>query len=298
MARLSSPPVQEGPRVYRLEVRLTPQQRARGVRVLVAAGAAIVALVAAAVLGWIGAVTLTAGATVVGAAATVAQLWIRGKLEHLREPREYRDAIVLLERGDRAGALDACAKAIARTPDAYSPYTLRGLLLAELGRYEESLGSYRDAIARRPDAWIGHSGAGAALLNLGRLPEAVEMLGKALSLGATTPVPRYQLGLALFLRGEYAGAAEAFGEALSLGLGAPNVELVARSLRAWALERTGSVDLAREEQERARPLRGLEEIGAFRDRLRGANLSPVGRLAAWAVGVDTSNEPPVLAERA
>ena len=263
-------------------------------RVLGVAIAALLLIAGAAAMGWIGVVTVTAAATIVGTAATVAQLWIRGKLEHLREPREYREAMALLARGDRAGALDACAKAIARVPGAYSPWTLRGLLLAELGRYEESLAAYREAVTRRPDAWIGHSGAGAALLNLGRLPEAVETLGKALSLGATTPVPRYQLGLALFLRGEYAGAAEAFGEALALGLGAPNVELVARSLRAWALERTGSVDLAREEQERARPLRALDEIGAFRDRLRGANLSPVGRLAAWAVGVDTSNEPPLL----
>lgn len=286
--------MQEAPRIYRIEARLTPRQRSQrlwgGIGGAVAI-AALVALVATAIL------PLVAGIALIAAIAGIvlaAQLLIHGKLEHLREPREYREAILLLEKGDRAGALDAVGRAIARVPDAYSPYTLRGLLLAELGRYEDSLAAYREAITRRPDAWIGWSGAGAALLNLGKLPEAVESLGKALALGTTWAVPRYQLGLALFLRAEYAGAAEAFGEALALDLAAPNIELVARSLRAWALEKTGSVEAAREEQERARPLRGLDEIGAFRDRLRGANLSPVGKLAAWAVGVDTSDEPPRL----
>lgn len=284
----------DAPRIYRIEARLTPRQRAQLLWSAVGAGAgvSVLALLAVfAVLAW--PLTIVLQAVVIASLVTV-QLLIQGKLEHLREPREYRDAIGLLEKGDRAGALEAVGRAIERVPSAHSPWTLQGLLLAELGRYEDSLTAYREAIQRRPDAWIGWSGAGAALLNLGRLAEAVESLGKALALGATWPVPRYQLGLALFLRGEYAGAAEAFGEALALGLTAPNVELVARSLRAWALERTGSVDAAREEQERARPLRSLDEIGAFRDRLRGANLSPVGKLAAWAVGVDTSDEPPRL----
>lgn len=282
------------PRIYRIEARQTPRQRSSS-RWIVAGGIALAAAaIALAALELLPLVIALAGVAAIAGVSVAAWLAVNGKLEHLREPREYREAIAMLEAGDRAGALDAVSRAIARSPDAHSPYTLRGLLLAELGRYDDSLEAYREAITRRPEAWIGWSGAGAALLNLGRLPEAVESLGKALALGATWAVPRYQLGLALFLRAEYAGAAEAFGEALALGLGAPNVELVARSLRAWALEHTGSVDAAREEQERARPLRGLEEIGAFRDRLRGANLSPVGRLAAWAVGVDTSDEPPRL----
>ena len=287
--------MEEAARVYRIEARLTPRQRARSLWSGIAAGAfaaVIVALVALAGVPVLAGLALLAAVLAAGA---IAQLAIRGKLEHLREPREYREAIARLETGDRAGALEAVERAISRLPGAHSPWTLKGLLLSELGRYEDSLAAYREAIERRPDAWVGWSGAGAALLNLGRLTEAVESLGKALALGATWPVPRYQLGLALFLRGEYAGAAEAFGEALALGLNAPNIELVARSLRAWALERTGSVEAAREEQERARPLRGLEEIGAFRDRLRGANLSPVGKLAAWAVGVDTGDEPPRIA---
>ena len=286
--------MQDAPRIYRIEARLTPRQRSQRLWSAIGGGALLVAIVVLVVLAIVPVVLGLAALAAVAGGLIAAQLVIHGKLEHLREPREYRDAILLLEKGDRAGALEAVSRAIARVPDAYSPYTLRGLLLAELGRYEDSLTAYREAITRRPEAWIGWSGAGAALLNLGKLPEAVESLGKALALGATWAVPRYQLGLALFLRAEYAGAAEAFGEALALGLAAPNIELVARSLRAWALERTGSVDAAREEQERARPLKQLEEIGAFRDRLRGANLSPVGKLAAWAVGVDTSDEPPVM----
>lgn len=284
------------PRIYRIEARLSPRQAAQLLWGTVGIVALIVAVTLLPALGvtWLAVVPMQLAGI---AALVLLRLKIQGGLEHLREPREYREAIALLEKGDQAGALEAVGRAIGRVPDACSPWTLQGLLLAELGRYEDSLAAYRQAIKLRPDAWIGWSGAGAALLNLGRLAEAVESLGKALSLGATWPVPRYQLGLALFLRGEYAGAAEAFGEALALGLNAPNVELVARSLRAWALERTGSVDAAREEQERARPLRSLEEIGAFRDRLRGANLSPVGKLAAWAVGVDTSDEPPRLVEQ-
>ena len=286
--------MQEAPRTYRIEARLTPRQRSQRLWSAVAGAVLLIAVVGLVVLAIVPVVIGIALVASIASLLIAAQLLIHGKLEHLREPREYREAILLLEKGDRAGALEAAGRAITRVPEAYSPYTLRGLLLAELGRYDDSLAAYREAITRRPEAWIGWSGAGAALLNLGKLPEAVESLGKALSLGATWAVPRYQLGLALFLRAEYAGAAEAFGEALALGLAAPNIELVARSLRAWALERTGSVDAAREEQERARPLRGLDEIGAFRDRLRGANLSPVGKLAAWAVGVDTSDEPPRL----
>lgn len=287
--------MQESPaRLHRFRPRLTKKQKlsangSAAAGIAVALGATTLSFTGT--LGGVAGLLLAIGAVLGGA---IGWAFFTQGFEAFREPREYRDALRLMSEGHRAEAGKACDAAIARKPEAFAPWTLRGLLLSESGDFEGALAAYREAITRRPDAWIGHSGAGAALLNLGRLPEAVESLGKALSLGASWPVPRYQLGLALFLRGEYSGAAEAFGEALALGLEAPNVELVARSLRAWALEHTGSPDAAREEQERARPLRSLEEIGAFRDRLRGARLSPVGRLAAWAVGVDTADTPPRL----
>jgi Flp pilus assembly protein TadD len=283
-------------RLYRFEPRLTPAQRKSSLVLLVAADAialAALGLGAAGILVWMVALPIAIVCIASGALGFFVQ---RGAFAYLREPREYRDALKKVSANDRAGALVDLEKAVARAPASFAPWTLRGLLLSESGDFDGALAAYREAIQRNPDSWIGHSGAGAALLNLGRLPEAVEALGRALALGANWPVPRYQLGLALFLRGEYAGAAEALGEALALGLDAPNVQLVARALRAWALEKTGSLDAAREEQERARPLRSLDEIGAFRDRLRGVKLSPVGKLAAWAVGVDTSDEPPRMGE--
>lgn len=281
-------------RLYRFRPRLTRRQQAQSTTA--AAAAVVVAIVAtglsfAGFLPAVAGLLLALGSLLAGAIAWFA---IRQGFEAFRQPKEYRDALQLVAEGKRDAALERVQAAITRIPSAFGPWTLRGMLLVESGEYEAGLAAYREAIARQPEHWLGHSGAGGALLNLGRLPEAVESLGRALALGAIWPVPRYQLGLALFLRGEYAGAAEAFGEALALGLETPNVQLVARTLRAWALEHTGSLDAAREEQERARPLRSLDEVGAFRDRLRGARLSPVGKLAAWAVGVDTSDTPPKL----
>lgn len=280
------------PRIYRYRPRL--DRRRKKTIALLVGGAALITLafggmVAAGISRPLPALLISLSTMV---AAAIGVQAARGSLDSLREPAEYRRALAHLKAGDRAAALAAVDRAVTAAPESFSPHTLRGLLLSESGDFEGSLAAYRIAIERRPESWIGHSGAGAALLNLGRLPDAVEALGRSLALGAGAPVPRYQLGLALFLRGEYAGAAEAFAEALALGLEAPNVELVARTLRAWALERTGSSSAAFAEKELARSLRDSREVGAFAERLRGANLSPVGRLAAWAVGVDASPEPP------
>jgi tetratricopeptide (TPR) repeat protein len=284
----------DSPHVYRYRPPLTAKRKLDIAIVLASAGLLSAALIGMALFGMYRPVPAIVGTAISFAIAGVIVHGLRGGFEYLRDPSEYRNGLRSLARGDRDAALKFADAAIARVPDAFSPWTLRGLLLADAGDFEGSLAAYRKAVERRPDSWIGHSGAGAALLNLGRLGEAVEELGRALALGASWPVPRYQLGLALFLRGEWAGAAEAFGEALALGLDAPNLQLVARTLRAFALERTGSHDAAREEKARAEPLRSMREIESFASRLRGANLSPVGKLAAWAVGVDASPEPPRL----
>jgi tetratricopeptide (TPR) repeat protein len=281
-------------RLYRFEPRLSRRRRVGSVLAFVVGIAIGVVLLDLAAFAIIAPALGIAGSLAAFGAGAVVGLAARGRFDAMLEPPEYRRAVRVLAEGDRAGARALVDEAVTKRPRAFAPWTLRGMLLSDAGDYEGALAAYRSAIERRPESWIGWSGAGGALLNQGKLGEAVEALGRALALGADWPAPRYQLGLALFLRGEYAGAAEAFGEALALGLEAPNVQLVARSLRAWALERTGAVDAAREEQERARPLRELSEIGAFRDGLKGVKLSPVGRLAAWAVGVDTSNEPPRL----
>lgn len=282
------------PRTTRFRPRLTRRQRAIAFAVLIPA--AVMPLVLWSFVSWgMLSVPIAAGGSLAGVVACgLIAYGVRGGFEAMREPRAYRQALARMEAGDRAGALAAVDEALKTAPEAFSPWTLKGLLLAESGDFEGSLAAYREAVSRRPDGWIGHSGAGAALLNLGKPTEAIEELGKALALGAIWPVPRYQLGLALFLRGEYAGAAEALGEALALGLEAPNVELVARSLRAWALEQTGSMEGAREEKARARALEALPEIAGYRQRLAGANLSVVGKLAAWAVGADTAVDPPKL----
>ena len=281
-------------RTTRFRPRLTRRQNAIAMGVLVPAAVNPLVLWGFVSWGMLSMPIAIAGTAVGGIACALIAFGVRGGFDAMREPRAYRHALARMEAGDRAGALGAIEEAIRTTPDSFSPWTLKGLLLAEGGDFEGSLAAYREAIARRPDGWIGHSGAGAALLNLGKPTEAIEALGKALALGAIWPVPRYQLGLALFLRGEYAGAAEALGEALALGLEASNVELVARSLRAWALEKTGSLEGAREEKQRARALEALPEIAAYRQRLVGANLSVVGKLAAWAVGADTAADPPRL----
>ncbi len=281
-------------RTNRFRPRLTRRQNAIAMGVLVPAAVNPLVLWGFVSWGMLSMPIALAGTAVGGIACGLIAYGVRGGFDAMREPRAYRQALARMEAGDRGGALGAVEEAIKTAPESFSPWTLKGLLLAESGDFEGSLAAYREAITRRPEGWIGHSGAGAALLNLGKPTEAIEALGKALALGAIWPVPRYQLGLALFLRGEYAGAAEALGEALALGLEASNVELVARSLRAWALEKTGSLEGAREEKQRARALEALPEIAAYRQRLAGANLSVVGKLAAWAVGADTSADPPRL----
>src|SRR5262245_57198085 len=114
---ISSPIVQDVPRIYRLGARLTPRQRRQ--LVLVAVGAAVLALlsIGLAVAGVLSSPAALGSLVPVALGAVAAQLAVRGTFSHLLEPKEYREAIARLEAGDRAGALEAVQRAIARVPD-------------------------------------------------------------------------------------------------------------------------------------------------------------------------------------
>ena len=97
--------------------------------------------------------------------------------------------------------------------DSHGILTMRGILLAELGRYEEAEAAFESAIARDPDAKSASVGLSLTLEKTGRADESLEVLRERAERDPTDAVSRFFFAQALIKRGVTAGS-PAFDEAL------------------------------------------------------------------------------------
>lgn len=99
--------------------------------------------------------------------------------EHMaRDPKLAAEAnlnIAELRRSalDADGVFAACDKAIAADPEYWPAYNLKGVVLADLNRFEEAIAYYKKALEYNFKTHIVHSNLGKALHKLGRNAEAL-----------------------------------------------------------------------------------------------------------------------------
>ncbi|MGE3335087.1 MAG: tetratricopeptide repeat protein [Rhodospirillaceae bacterium] len=74
---------------------------------------------------------------------------------------------------DAEGVFTACEKAIAANPAYWEAHNLKGVVLADLHRFEEAIAVYRQALAYNDKSHIVHSNLGKALHHLGRNADAI-----------------------------------------------------------------------------------------------------------------------------
>lgn len=117
--------------------------------------------------------------------------------------RLFEEGSEYLGRAMYQQALDACDKAfLAIDPNnllAAGVWTLRGLVLVDLGRHQEAVESFNNAIAIYPNDEVAWSSKATALLLLGRYQESVESSEKALRLEPDFPSTDFE-GKSAFAR--------------------------------------------------------------------------------------------------
>ena len=97
--------------------------------------------------------------------------------------------------------------------DSHGILTMRGILLAELGRYEEAEAAFESAISKDPDAKSASVGLSLTLEKTGRADESLEVLRERAERDPSDAVSRFFFAQALIKRGVTAGS-PAFDEAL------------------------------------------------------------------------------------
>ena len=97
--------------------------------------------------------------------------------------------------------------------DSHGILTMRGILLAELGRYEEAEAAFESAIFRDPDAKSASVGLSLTLEKTGRADESLEVLRERAERDPSDAVSQFFFAQALIKRGVTAGS-PAFDEAL------------------------------------------------------------------------------------
>lgn len=149
--------------------------------------------------------------------------------------------------------------------DSHGILTMRGILLAELGRYEEAEAAFESAIVRDPDAKSASVGLSLTLEKTGRADESLEVLRERAESDPTDAVSRFFFAQALIKRGVTAGS-PAFDEALEA------LSFATRNLPREAPPRIelGKLHLKAGQPERAIPI--LEEA---------VDLAPADRQATY-----------------
>jgi tetratricopeptide (TPR) repeat protein len=147
-------------------------------------------------------------------------------------------------RGNRDLALSdldqAMVLAPADDPMAANDNLERGLILQELGRYEEALAACDRALRLRPDRADIHRLRGVVLVGLKRYDEAIQSFDICLSRGTPSAALYEARGLALSWRGSYARAISDFTMAINAGKRTASLY----ENRGWAYLSSGAPDLA------------------------------------------------------
>ena len=183
-----------------------------------------------------------------------------GVLTHRPHGRaHYNLAVILRERGDRAGAIDHYRQALADFPDAHyavgyelevddrhdeaithlrefiraRPHDVNvpgatiliGRALMKSGRFEEAGDTYRDALRMRPADDLALAGLGDALAAQGRHREAADAYRATLRIVPTTGAVHHSLGVSLAAESHRGAAIESLSRAVQLEPNAPNHRL-------------------------------------------------------------------------
>jgi serine/threonine-protein kinase len=135
---------------------------------------------------------------------------------------------LLGQRGDRAGAEKALAKAVYLLREAiqlrpdFAAHNDLGVALSHQGKLDEAIAEYREAIRLKPNFAETHSNLGLALSDQGKLDGAIVEYREAIRLKPDYAESHTNLGLALSNQGTLAEAIVAHREAIRLMPDLPN----------------------------------------------------------------------------
>jgi protein O-GlcNAc transferase len=140
-----------------------------------------------------------------------------------QSPRHFdvlnRLAIIALQRGDLATALERVEVALSVRPDSMAGLANKGSILLSLKRPEEALAAYARALGLDPDDADAHFNYGNALKDLERYSEALSSYDKAIELKAGDPDAHCNRGLVLLKLKRPEEALSSFDRAIDLNPG-------------------------------------------------------------------------------
>lgn len=127
------------------------------------------------------------------------------------------ECALLLDTGnDPEAALPFYGQALKFDPKLAKAWYNRGVVLYELGRYEEAIADYKQAIAIQPDKFEAWHARGLALRKLGQYQEAIANYDHAIALQPDFHKAYYDRGLSLWALGDLPAALGSFTKTLEV----------------------------------------------------------------------------------
>ncbi len=139
--------------------------------------------------------------------------------------------LILMQRGDAAGAEREFRRALALAPDFGGTMANLGSLYGRTGRLDEAVTVLRRALRIEPRNLEAQVNLGAALAKLGRLDEAIESLEAARRMGMESVDLLNAVGLAYAQSGRKQEAIGALGKSLTLSPDQPQVRALLSELK-------------------------------------------------------------------
>ena len=125
-------------------------------------------------------------------------------------------ASVEYERGNLKGTADFLKRAASVWPAFAEAHNNLGVVLRNLGRFDEAADEYRAAMVISPESFVAHSNLGNLYLQLERFEEAIAEYNEAIRLGPDDPLPHTNLGVAYGNLGRFDDAVRECQEAIRL----------------------------------------------------------------------------------
>jgi len=158
---------------------------------------------------------------------------------------------VLRNRGEFAGAIESCQRAVSLKPDLFAAYNNLGNALVEAGRLGDGIAAFRRAIEIAPNVASIHYNLGNALKEAGDWNGAIESFRDAIALQPELAEAHNNLGTVLKDAGQLEEAVDAYSRAIKLH---PNYAEAHNNLGS-ALKAMGQLDEAIAAFEQAMRLR-------------------------------------------
>ena len=164
--------------------------------------------------------------------------------------------VVLFDLGEYDEAIEAFDEAISIWPDRDSSqaWSSKGVVLNSIGKYEEAIEAFDEAIkldSKNGNAW---NNKGNSLFSLGKYDQAIEAIDKAINIDPEYAVAWANKGDSFYLPGKYEKAIEAYDEAIKLD---PK-NAITWSNKGYLLHSQGNYDEARTAFNKSKEL-GFEE---------------------------------------